>query len=44
MRDEMAGGYYYADSENGAHWDDPSEDLLFIFEGRCPAHFARLSG
>lgn len=30
MRGEMAGGYYHADSENGAHWDDPSEDLLFM--------------
>ena len=26
----MAGGYYHADSEDGEHWDDPSEDLLFM--------------
>ena len=26
----MADGYYHADSEDGEHWDDPSEDLLFM--------------
>ncbi|GAA3258938.1 hypothetical protein [Streptomyces lavendulae] len=26
----MAAGYYCADSENGDHVDDPSEDALFI--------------
>jgi hypothetical protein len=26
----MAGGYYHADTENGGHWGDPSEDLLFM--------------
>lgn len=26
----MAGGYYHADTEDGEHWDDPSEDLLFM--------------
>ena len=26
----MAGGYYHADTEDGGHWDDPSEDLLFM--------------
>ncbi len=26
----MAGGYYHADTEDGRHWDDPSEDLLFM--------------
>jgi hypothetical protein len=25
----MAGGYNHADTEDGGHWDDPSEDLLF---------------
>jgi len=26
----MAGGYYHADTEDGDHCDDPSEDLLFM--------------
>lgn len=26
----MAADYYYADSENGDHVDDPSEDALFM--------------
>ncbi|MGW7065248.1 hypothetical protein ACWGHM_43205 [Streptomyces sp. NPDC054904] len=26
----MAADYYYADSENGDHIDDPSEDALFM--------------
>lgn len=26
----MAGRYYHADTEDGGHWDDPSEDLLFM--------------
>jgi hypothetical protein len=26
----MAGGYYHADTEDGGHWVDPSEDLLFM--------------
>ena len=26
----MAAGYYHADTEDGGHGDDPSEDLLFM--------------
>ena len=26
----MPGGYYHADTEDGGHWVDPSEDLLFM--------------
>jgi hypothetical protein len=33
MRGAVAGGYYHADTEDGGHWDDPSEDLLFMLIG-----------
>ena len=35
----MANGYYHADTENGDHMDDPSEDGLFmLIDDLCHPH------